>query len=149
MKEKVKEFEISINFSVVSNMTIEAESEKEALRIAQKYYTEYIKDHIKDKENLNIKIKDMHTITPLEREVLEKDNIIESKKGKSCIVNPLPNIPAKKTDKPHQTDDIQSLRKLRDNLSVKIYTRKKLGKDYTELLKELDNIKIQIKNFKK
>ena len=43
---------------------------------------------------------------------------------------------------------LQDLRKKRDNLSVKLHDWKKKGKDITELQKELNRIKEQIKNFK-
>lgn len=77
MKEKIQEFDIDINFKFLSQMTIEAESEKEALRLAQKRFMDIIKDHLRDKDNLNVRIKSVHTITPEERQKLEYDNIIE------------------------------------------------------------------------
>lgn len=45
--------------------------------------------------------------------------------------------------------DIKELRKRRDNLSVKIWDWKKKGKDVVALEKELDDLKQQIKNYKK
>lgn len=80
MKEKVQEFEISINFHFPANMTIEAENEKEALKIAQKHYFEVIRDHLRDKDNLNIKVKSKHVISEEERTKLESEGIIEPRK---------------------------------------------------------------------
>lgn len=80
MKEKVQEFEISINFQFPANMVIEAESEKEALKIAQKYYLEVIRDYLRDRDNLNIKVKSKHVISEEEREKLEAEGIIEPRK---------------------------------------------------------------------
>lgn len=80
MKEKVQEFDIDIRFHFDSSMTIEAETEKEALKIAQKHYMDIIRDHLRDKDNLNIKVKTRHIITEEEREKLENDGIIEPRK---------------------------------------------------------------------
>lgn len=80
MKEKVQEFEISMDFHFPANMTIEAESEKEALKIAQKHYLEVIRDYLRDRDNLNIKVKSKHVITEEERTKLENEGIIEPHK---------------------------------------------------------------------
>lgn len=52
----------------------------------------------------------------------------------------------KRSDK--EQTELDSLRKKRDNLSVRIYNWKQAGKDTTELVKELELLKEQIKNFK-
>ena len=38
-------------------------NEKEALRIAQKHYMDILRDHLRDRANLNITVKSKHTIT--------------------------------------------------------------------------------------
>lgn len=50
-------------------------------------------------------------------------------------------------EKPKETPTPQELRKRRDNLSMKIRNWKKKGKDISELEKELNEIKMMIKNF--
>ena len=52
----------------------------------------------------------------------------------------------KRSDKDQSTLDL--LRKKRDNLSVRIYNWKQQGKDVTDLLKEMEDIKEQIKTLK-
>ena len=52
----------------------------------------------------------------------------------------------KRSDK--EQTELDSLRKKRDNLSVRIYNWKQAGKDTTELIKELESLKDQIKNHK-
>ena len=80
MKEKVQEFDIDIRFHFDSSMVIEATTEQEALKIAQKHYMDIIRDHLRDRSNLNIKVKSKHVITEEERAKLEADGIIEPRK---------------------------------------------------------------------
>ena len=149
MKEKVQEFDIDIRFHFDSSMTIEATSEAEALKIAQRHYLEVVKDHLKDRGNLNIRVKSRHTITPEERVRLEQDGIIEPVKKTlkpQAYIGKLPEfVPAKNQG----GESIEDLRRRRDNLSVKIYTWKKQGKDVSELEEEMKELKEQIKNAKK
>lgn len=80
MKEKVQEFDIDVRFHFDSNMVIEALNEKEALAMAQKYFINVVRDHLRDKNNLNITVKSKHVITEDERTKLEQEGIIEPKK---------------------------------------------------------------------
>ena len=82
MKEKMKEFDISLEFKFSGNLTVEFESEKEAVSFARKHFMDVLKDHLRDKDNLNIVVKEVHTITPEERATLERDHIIEPIKEK-------------------------------------------------------------------
>ncbi len=82
MKEKMREFEVSINFNFQSEMTVEFEKEDEAIRFARKHFMDVLKDHLRDSNNLNIQIKESHVITPEERTKLEADHIIEPLKEK-------------------------------------------------------------------
>jgi hypothetical protein len=67
----------------------------------------------------------------------EEQKKLEEQKKQEPKIEPTPKI------------DIKELRKRRDNLSVKIWDWKKKGKDVVALEKELDDLKQQIKNYKK
>lgn len=68
---------------------------------------------------------------------IEEQKKLEEQKKQEPKIAPTPKI------------DIKELRRRRDNLSVKIWDWKKKGKDVVALEKELDNLKQQIKNYKK
>lgn len=68
---------------------------------------------------------------------LEEQKKQEERKKQEPKITPTPKI------------DIKELRKRRGNLSVKICDWKKKGKDVVALEKELDDLKQQIKNYKK
>lgn len=157
MKEKVQEFDIEIRFHFDANMTIEAESDKEALRLAQKYYMDIIKDHLRDKDNLNIKVTSKHTITEEEREKLEKDKIIEPRKLTTRQQSKLEKEKAKKEFFLRQQEEvnarrqaeldaasIEELRKRRNYLNAKIKAWFEKGKDVAELTKEVEDLEVRI-----
>lgn len=156
MKEKVQEFDIEIKFHFDANMTIEAESDKEALRTAQKYYMDVIRDHLRDKNNLNIKVKSKHVITEEERTKLESNGIIEPKLAKTPQVKK-ENKPVVKTLSSQQQADLNKrikekissmslpeLHKRYTYLTKKIKTWSGKGKDIIELTTEQEMIKKQI-----
>lgn len=167
MKEKVQEFEISINFQFPANMTIEAENEKEALKIAQKHYLEIIRDHLRDKDNLNIRVQSKHTITAEEREKLEQDGIIVPKKTKRTE-EPKHGVPHEKfgnvrlssfqTISPTMSDEdlqkyvekfsLEGLRRRRSTLHATMSNWKKQGKEVGLIIRELEAIKQQIQKLK-
>ena len=157
MKEKVQEFDIDIRFHFDASMTIEAESDKEALRLAQKYYFDLIKDHLRDKSNLNITVKSKHVITEEEREKLESEGIIEPRKLTTRQQAKLEKEKAKKEFFARQQAEIDArmrseiesaslaeLRKRRSYLNTKIKVWSEKGKDVSGLVKELNNIELQI-----
>lgn len=119
MKEKVQEFDIEIKFHFDSNMTIEALTEKEALRIAQKHYMEIIRDYLRDRDNLNIKVKSKHTITAEERIKLENDGIIEPRKLTKAQQAKLEKEAAKKAFFEQQQADVSKRKKEREEKEIK------------------------------
>lgn len=161
MKEKVQEFDIEIKFHFDANMTIEAESDKEALRLAQKYYIDIIRDHLKDKDNLNIKVKSKHIITEEERTKLESEGIIEprkltkaqqAKKEKELARAAFFAQQQADRDKRNREEitsmSLPELRKKYTYLTGKIKVWKERGKDVTELITEQEMIKKQIDKLK-
>lgn len=114
MKEKIQEFDIEIKFHFDSSMTIEALNEKEALKIAQKHYMEIIRDHLRDKDNLNIKVKSKHTITTEERTKLENEGIIEPRKLTKAQQAKLEKEAAKKAFFKQQQADVDKRKKERE-----------------------------------
>lgn len=119
MKEKIQEFDIEIKFRFDSNMTIEALNEKEALKIAQKHYMEIIRDHLRDKDNLNIKVKSKHTITAEERTKLENDGIIEPRKLTKAQQAKLEKEATKKAFFEQQQADVSKRKKEREEKEAK------------------------------
>lgn len=163
MKEKVQEFEVSVNFQFPASMTVEAENEKEALRIAQKHYMEVIRDHLRDKDNLNIHVESKHVITAEEREKLERDGIIEPKKVKSAAPkDETTSTPAVKTAfqtiPPTMSDEdlkkylnsfsAEGLRHRRSTLHATMSNWKKQGKETGLIVRELEAIKQQLQTVK-
>ena len=128
MKEKVQEFDIEIKFHFDSSMTIEALNEKEALKIAQKHYMEIIRDHLRDKDNLNIRVKSKHTITTEERTKLENEGIIEPRKLTKAQQAKLEKEAAKKAFFKQQQADVDKRKKEREEeeKSKKAKVKKKI-----------------------
>lgn len=94
-------------------------------------YKTTLEDIIKNKLYKRPKLTKKQLKQKEEAKKLEEQKKLEPK------VEPTPKI------------DIKELRKRRDNLSVKIWDWKKKGKDVVALEKELDDLKQQIKNYKK
>ena len=119
MKEKVQEFEIEAKFHFDARMTIEATSEKEALKLAQKHYIDIIRDHLRDRDNIGITIKAKHTITEEERAKLEHDGIIEPRKLTKAQQAKLERDAAKKAFFKKQQADVDKRKKEREEKETK------------------------------
>lgn len=78
MKEKIHEYNISASFIFDSSIVIEATSKSEAEKIARQTLVRMCKDQLSDKNNINIKVIEEHTITPEERVNLESMGVIKA-----------------------------------------------------------------------
>lgn len=87
--------------------------------------------------------------------IVELRDIIKDAKGadKRKAIKEYNELSKQIVEEKHQAPvikvDIKDLRKKRDNLSVRIWDWKKKNKDVSELEKQLQEIKEQIKNYKK
>lgn len=79
-EETIQEFDITVSFNFHVDTTVEAETIDEAKKIARTAFMKVIKDHLRDANNINVKINNAHIITPEERIQLENDGIIERQK---------------------------------------------------------------------
>lgn len=79
-QENIQEFDITVSFNFNVNTTVEAETTEEAKKIAQKAFLKVVRDHLRDSNNINIKINNVHLITPEERTQLENDGVLKKRK---------------------------------------------------------------------